>query len=73
MLKMTPLGLDHGGPKTKFTYFHCFKNPVKWYVTCHGYLKNHQSYFEKLQINQKNYPFNRKKMDENKNSKAINF
>ena len=29
------------------------KNSVKWYVECHGYLKNHQSYNGQLPIKSK--------------------
>ena len=32
------------------------KNSLKWYVACHGYLKNHQSYIEKLPKNRKMTP-----------------
>ena len=49
MDKLPPL--DQGDPEMKCPYLHhnCWeKNSIKLYVACHGYLKNHQSYIEKL-------------------------
>ena len=42
-------------------------------VTCHGYLKNHQSYIEKLPKNWKNDPFSGKKWNFQKVSKVFNL
>ena len=37
----------------KFTFIIIVgKNSLKWQVACHGYLKNHQSYIEKLSFGQ---------------------
>ena len=48
--KLPPL--DQGYPEMKCPFFlhHncCEKNSVKWYVACHGYVYNHQSYIEKF-------------------------
>ena len=48
MAKIAPLG--PGSPEMNVLISIIIvgnKNSIKWYVACHGYLKNHQSYIEK--------------------------
>ena len=46
------------------------KNSLKWQVACHGYLKNHQSYFEKLPQKLEKDPW---KPEFSKNVKSLKF
>jgi len=74
--KLPPLNQGYPEMKCPFFLHHncCEKNSVKWYVACHGYVYNHQSYIEKLPKEiEKNDPFNRKKWNFPKKIKSLQF